>query len=187
MVPITSLLIPIVLSAVLVFVASSVIHMVLGYHRDDLRGVPDEDAFQQAMRSFNLPSGDYGVPYARSMAEMKSAEFQRKCKEGPLVFMNVSTEAEASMGKSLGLWFVYSLIVSLFAAYVAGRALGPTNDYLSVFRFAGATAFAGYSLGLMQNSIWWRRNWRMTLLSMFDGLIYALLTAGVFGWLWPVA
>jgi hypothetical protein len=80
---------------------------------------------------------------------------------------------------------VYTIIVSLFAAYVAGRALGPGAHYLAVFRFAGATAFAGYSLALMQNSIWFSRNWGMTLRSMFDGLIYALLTAGTFGWLWP--
>ena len=56
---------------------------------------------------------------------------------------------------------------------------------MSVFRFVGTTAFAGYSLALLQSTIWWRRNWGMTLRSMFDGLIYALLTAGVFGWLWP--
>jgi hypothetical protein len=29
------------------------------------------------------------------------------------------------------------------------------------------------------------RSWIRTLKSMFDGLIYALLTASVFGWLWP--
>ena len=91
------------------------------------------------------------------------------------------------MGSSLAQWFVYCLIVGVFAAYITGRALEPGAHYLSVFRFAGATAFVGYSLALMQNSIWYKKNWSTTLKSMFDGLIYALFTAGVFGWLWPAA
>jgi hypothetical protein len=81
--------------------------------------------------------------------------------------------------------FLYSVVVSLFAAYIGGRALGPGAPYLAVFRFVGASAFMGYSLGLLQNSIWYRRNWGTTLKSVFDGLLYGLFTAGTFGWLWP--
>ena len=89
------------------------------------------------------------------------------------------------MTTSLVLWFLYSVVVSFFAAYIAGRAVGPGADYLTVFRFVGSTAFMGYSLALLQNSIWYKRNWGMTLKSMFDGLVYGLLTAGTFAWLWP--
>ena len=89
------------------------------------------------------------------------------------------------MGKSLVQWFIYSLVVSVFAAYIADIALEPGAHYLAVFRFAGTTAFIGYSLALMQNSIWYKKSWSATFKSMFDGLIYALFTAGVFGWLWP--
>lgn len=70
-------------------------------------------------------------------------------------------------------------------AYIAGRALGSGANYLAVFRFAGASAFMGYSLALLQNSIWYNRNWGATVKSVFDGLVYGLLTAGTFGWLWP--
>lgn len=185
MVSLTSLLLPIVLSAVVVFVASSVIHMLLKYHANDVRPVDDEDGVMNALRSFNLPPGDYAVPRAASMEAMKAPEFQEKMKTGPVVFLTVLPAGGTGMGKSLGLWFVYSLVVSLFAGYVASRGVPPGSDYLHVFRFAGTTAFAGYSLALMQNSIWYARNWGMTLRSMFDGLVYALLTAGVFGWLWP--
>ena len=72
-----------------------------------------------------------------------------------------------------------------FAAYVAGRALAPGTEYPRVFQLVGATAFVGYSLALLQTSIWYRRAWKLTIKSIFDGLIYALLTAGTFGWLWP--
>jgi len=64
-------------------------------------------------------------------------------------------------------------------------ALGPGEDYLAVFRFTGATAFVGYTLALWQNSIWFKRKWSTNLKNTFDGLIYALFTAGTFGWLWP--
>jgi hypothetical protein len=89
------------------------------------------------------------------------------------------------MGKNLSLWFLYSVIVSVFAAYITGRAVGRGTDYLTVFRFAGTTAFMGYSLALLHESIWYLRPWLRTLKSVFDGLVYALLTAGMFGWLWP--
>ena len=89
------------------------------------------------------------------------------------------------MSMSLALWFVYSVTVGIFAAYITGRALSQGAHYLAVFRFAGCTAFLGYAAALWQNSIWYKRAWSSTLKSTVDGLVYALLTAGVFGWLWP--
>lgn len=185
MVPISSLWLPILVSAVFAFVASSIFHMVLPFHKNDLKRLPKEDDALAAFRALNIPPGDYAMPHATSSADMKSPEFQEKMKKGPLVFMTVAPGGSAAMGTALALWFVYCLIVSLFAAYIAGRALTPSSHYLAVFRFAGATAFAGYSLALLHDSIWYKRNWGTTALSMFDGLIYALLTAGTFGWLWP--
>ena len=75
--------------------------------------------------------------------------------------------------------------LDFFAAYVAGRALQPGTDYLRVFQLIGATAFIGYSVALWQMSIWYSRAWSHTIKSTMDGLIYSLLTAGTFGWLWP--
>ena len=89
------------------------------------------------------------------------------------------------MAKSLVLWFIYTVIVSFFAAYIGGRALPAGTDYLHVFQIVGAAAFVGYSLALLQMSIWYRRAWSLTIKALFDGLIYGLLTAGTFGWLWP--
>lgn len=185
MVTVMSLWLPILLAAVLVFIVSSVIHMVLTYHRNDFGAVAREDDAMTALRPFAIPPGDYAMPYAGDPAIMKSPEYQGKLEKGPVMFMTVLPNGQMNMGTSLGLWFLYAIVVGIFAAYVAGRALEPGAHYLEVFRFAGTTALAGYALALAQNSIWYRRNWMATLKSMFDGLIYALLTAGVFGWLWP--
>ena len=185
MVQLTALWLPILLAAVFVFIASSIIHMVLGYHRSDLRKVAAEDEVMDALRKFNIPPGDYQFPCASGPAGMKSPEFQEKWKKGPVAIFTILKSEAPSMGKSLVLWFLYCVVVSVFAAYISGRALGPRANYLDVFRFAGTTAFAAYSLALLQNSIWLGRSWSTTFKSMFDGLIYALLTAGTFGWLWP--
>jgi hypothetical protein len=184
MISILSLWLPILLSAVLVFIISSVIHMLIGYHNSDFKKVPEQDRFIDDVRKHKLPPGDYMFPYTTDNNERNSKEYQEKYMKGPsgtiTIFRNTG-----NMTSSLAQWFVYAFLVGIFAAYVAGRALGPGAHYLSVFRFVGVTAFIGYSLALMQNSIWYQKSWKATTKSMFDGLIYALLTAGVFGWLWP--
>jgi hypothetical protein len=185
MVPLLSLVIPIFVSAVVVFVASSIVHMLLPFHRTDFRKLPKEDEVMDALRGFSVPPGDYAVPCAGSPEGMKHPEFLEKMKKGPVVFMTIVPSGPPSMGINLFLWFLYSVVVSIFAAYIAGRALSPGSHYLAVFRFVGCSAFMGYSLALLQNSIWYKRGWGATLRSMFDGLVYGLLTAGVFGWLWP--
>lgn len=185
MVPILSLWLPILLSAVAVFVISSIIHMLLPYHRSDYGELPEEDKVMEALRSFNIPPGDYVMPCPKSIKNMKTSEFIEKRTKGPAAFMTVVPSGEPKMAMGMFLWFAYSIVVGIFAAYIAGRALAPGAEYLSVFRFAGATAFIGYSLALLQNSIWYKKSWITTFKSIFDGLIYALFTAGFFGWLWP--
>lgn len=180
-----ALWLPIVLSAVIVFVASFLIHMVLPWHKGDYRPLPNEAAFRDAVRPMAIPPGDYLVPRPTSSADMRSPEFAEKMAQGPVMVITVRPNGLFSMGQNLLLWLIYSLVVSLFAAYVAGRALPPGETYLEVFRFAGVTAFLGYALALWQMSIWYNRSWSITVKATVDGLIYGLLTAGVFGWLWP--
>ena len=180
-----ALLLPIVVASVLVFLVSSIIHMGPFWHRTDFPRLPAEDQFRAALKSVTMAPGDYMVPRAYGMEEMKSPAFAEKIKEGPNVIMTVMPPSAFNMGRSLGLWFVYNLIVSVFAAYVAGAALPPGSAYLAVFRFAGVAAFLAYAVALWQMSIWYHRSWGMTAKATLDGLIYALVTAGVFGWLWP--
>ncbi len=185
MVPLTSLWIPILLSAAIVFVASSILHMVLPLHRGDLRSIPNEDQARQAIRALNIPPGDYAMPHAGSPEAMKDPAFLAKMREGPVLFMTVVPPGRLSFGPRLAQWFVYSIVVSVFAAYIAGRALGPGVGYPQVFRFAGTSAFLCYAMALPQHSIWYHRSWGTTVRSMIDGLLYGLLTGGTFGWLWP--
>jgi len=176
---------PILLSAVFVFVISSLIHMLLTYHKNDFKKLANEDAVMEALRKLDLQPGDYLVPCAGTAKAMKSPEYVEKMTKGPVIVMTVIKSGVPKMGGSLALWFIYCVIISVFAAYIGIHAAPPGTHYLAVFRFVGCSAFMGYALALLQNSIWYKRNWGATVRSMFDGLIFALVTAGTFGWLWP--
>ncbi len=180
-----SLWLPILLAAVLVFVVSSLIHMVTPWHKSDYPKLPNEDRVMDALRPLAIPPGNYMMPRASSTAEMRTPAFAEKMQRGPVMMLNVWPNGPASITNSLILWFLYSIVVGCFAAYVAGRALPAGAAFLQVFRFAGVTAFLGYALALWQMSIWYRRAWTTTVKGTVDGVIYALLTAAIFGWLWP--
>ncbi|HKK07265.1 MAG TPA: hypothetical protein VKA44_00120 [Gemmatimonadota bacterium] len=185
MTPLPELWLPILLSAALVFVVSSFIHMVSPWHKGDYPAVPHQDRVRDALRPFSIPPGDYMLPGAESMEEYGSPEFGKKLEEGPVAILTVLPNGRVSMARNLVQWFVYAAVVSLFAAYVTSRALPAGADYLAVFRFVGTTAFIGYALALWQMSIWYRRGWGLTVKATVDGFVYACLTAGMFGWLWP--
>jgi hypothetical protein len=176
---------PILLSAVIVFFASFIMHMVLAYHKSDYRKLPDEDRVTDALRSADVkPGPDYFFPYC-SFEEMKSAPAIEKMKRGPVGFVTVLPSGPPAMGKNLVQWFLYCVVISIFAAYLSGRTLSPETPFLQVFRVVGIVALLGYGAAHAQESIWNGRSWVVTFKHLFDSAIYAVLTAGTFGWLWP--
>ena len=185
MTALSSLWLPILLSAIVVFLISSIIHMLSPWHKNDYPKVPNEDRLREALRPLGIPPGDYMVPRVSSREELRSPEFAEKLKQGPNLILTVMPAGPFSMTRNLIGWFIYCVVVSYFAAYIASRALPAGAAYLDAFRFVGATSFIGYTLALWQMSIWYRRAWSTTVKATVDGLIYALFTAGVFGWLWP--
>ena len=185
MVSMMELWLPIVVSAVVVFFASSIIHMVLKLHNSDYKKLPDEDGIASAMREAGVSPGYHTMPYALEPKDMENPEVAKKFEQGPVAFVTVMPNGPPAIGKFLGQWFVFALAISACAAYVASRALGPDADYLAVFRFAGTAAFLAYGAGEPLSAIWKGQPWGMTIKHMVDGLVYALLTGGVFGWLWP--
>lgn len=185
MTALTALWLPILLSAVFVFIASSIIHMAPLWHRRDYPPLPDQEAFRSAVKPMAIPPGDYMVPRTWDMKEMQSPEFQQKMTDGPQMILTVMPNIPWRMGATFVQWFVYLLVIGLFAAYIAGRALAPGAESLEVFRFAGATAFLAYGAALWPVSIWYKRSWSLTIKGTLDALIYACIIGGTFGWLWP--
>lgn len=185
MTSLAALWLPILLSAVFVFIVSSIIHMTPLWHKNDYPMVPNQDQVMSGLRSLAIPPGDYVLPRATDIKEMRTPEFKEKFKTGPVVFMTILDKPSMSMARPLTLWFIYILVTNFLAAYVASCALAPGADRTMVFWIIGTTAFLGYVAALWQMSIWYGRALSMTIKSTIDGLIYAAVTAGTFIWLWP--
>jgi len=176
---------PIVLSSVLSFTASSVIWMVLGYHKTDMTGLPDEEAVRDVLRRQQLAPGQYTIPYHADPKQRMAPEFLKKMADGPLANITIRAPGVANMGRMLGQWFVYLLLLESIIAYVAGRSLPHGLSYLTVFRTVAVISWLAFGGAYPVFSIFWGRPWRVTWKEVFDALLYACLTAGAFGWLWP--
>ncbi len=182
----STLWLPILLSAVFVFLASSAIHMALKWHNTEYRQLPEEDAVRAAFQKADPAPGQYVLPWCMDPKERASEATQRKYQEGPVALVWLMPKGLPNMGKSLGLWFLFNLVLAFCVAYVAAHVL-PTGPhmYLKVFRVVGTIAFLAHGMGQVSGSIWMGKPWSATAKDLLDSLIYALLTAGTFGWLWP--
>ena len=185
MVSLAALWLPILLSAIIVFVASSIIHMVLRYHRSEYHALPDEERVLTTLRGLNLKPGRYLFPYCAQQKDMNKPAMVEKYKQGPVGMMSVMPNGPVVLPRFLAQWFGYCLVVGVFVAYLTAHTVAPGTNYLSVFRVAGTTAFLSYGLGHLSDGIWKGQTWSETIKEVFDGLVYGLLTAGTFGWLWP--
>ena len=185
MIPLIDLWLPILVSAVVVFFASFVMHMVLPYHKSDYRKLPDEDRITDAMRNAGVTRGPaYFFPYF-SFKEMKSPPAVEKMKRGPVGLLTVLPNGPPAMGRNMVQWFLYCVVIGIFAAYLSCRTLAAGAAFLQVFRVVGVAALLGYGAAHAQESIWNGRSWTVTFKHLFDSVVYALLTAGTFGSLWP--
>jgi hypothetical protein len=184
MVTLANLWMPILVSAVIVFVASSIIHMVLRYHRADFKGLPNEEAVRNALGPGIAP-GQYMFPWCADMKEMQTEAMQKKFQVGPVGLLTIRPAGTMSMGPLLLQWFLYCVLIGLLAGYVAEITLEAGAPYMVVFRVVGVAALLGYSGQVISQGIWQSRPWGSVFKDFVDGAIYAMLTAGTFGWLWP--
>jgi len=185
MTEVTALWLPILVSAVLVFVASSIIHMAPLWHRGDYPRMANEEQVMDALRPLNIAPGGYFFPRPSSQAGMRAPEFVEKMRRGPVAMLTVFPNGEMGMSRQLTTWFIFCLVVGLFAALVAGAAIPRGGDAHLVFHLTALTALAGYSLALWEMTIWYRRELSMSLKATLDGVIYAMITGATFMWLWP--
>ncbi len=187
MVSLSMLWLPILVAAVLVFVAGFVMNMILPHHRSDFSRLPNQDALATALREHNVPRGQYVFPYAASSADVKDPDYTDRVKQGPVGMLVMWPNGAGVSGKQLGQHFIYNLVICFLVAYIASTTLPAEASYLKVFQVTCTAALLGFSGGLFINSIWWHFSWSAIWKHAFDGLVYALLAAGVFGAFWPGA
>jgi hypothetical protein len=186
MIDLLDLWLPILLSAVLVFVASSIIWMASPLHKHDYKNLGEKEGpLLDMLRSASFAPGVYYVPWCHG--KPSDSAMADKLKRGPWAMLTVMTGAP-HMGKMLGAWFTHLIIVGVFVAYLASHAgLAPGAEYLHVFRVTGTSALLAYAGYAMPMCIWHGMPWSQLPGRVIDGVIYALLTAGTFAWLWPSA
>jgi hypothetical protein len=185
MVPLSALWLPILLSAVLVFVVSAIIHMVLKYHNSDYKPLANEEVVRAAIRAGNPAPGQYVFPYCQDMKEMESPAMKQKFIDGPNGMLTLRRPGPFTMTPNLVQWFLFTLVVSAMIAYIAAHVIPAGGPYRRVFRVVGAIGFLTYGFGQFTAAIWMGKPWRVAIKEAIDGLIYGMVTAGIFGWLWP--
>jgi len=181
-----TLWLPVLLSAVAVFVISSLIHMVIKWHASDYRGFSNEDAVRDAIRAGNATPGKYVMPHCNDMKEMGSEAMQKKYRDGPVGHIILAAPGVPNMGKHLGLWFLWSLIVAAVSAYLAARVFGLGHAHVSgAAKLIGVVTFISHGFGTVQDSIWMSRSWSSSAKYLLDAALYGVASGFVFLWLWP--
>ncbi len=181
MVSLSALWLPIIVAALTVFSAGFILYMVLPHHRTDFRPIPQEEDFQHFVGEMDLGCGQYAFPHKHAGGQ--SAD-EAKLTAGPAGIFLLG-KSSTGMARKFILHFAHILVISFMAAYMGSASLPAGVEYLKVFQVVGTAAFLGYAGAVAMYSIWYYFSWSFTLKYVADGLVYAMLTAGVFGWLWP--
>ncbi|NNF62048.1 MAG: hypothetical protein HKO55_09595 [Gammaproteobacteria bacterium] len=182
MVSLLSLWMPVLIAAALCWIAGAILWTALPLHKSDYARVDNEEAARDALRS--LSAGQYNIPHIADPSKL-SDDDKQKFADGPVAFITVLDKGMPNMGKNLVIQFIFYTVVSALVGYVAAASLPAGAAYLAVFQVVGMTAWLAYGAAALQDCIWFGRPWSTAFKSVFDALVYALLTAGVFGWLWP--
>jgi hypothetical protein len=183
----SQLWLPILLSTVAVFIASSVIHMVVPIHKSDYKGVPEEGRLLDGLRPLNLQPGEYYFPWCADMKEMKKPEFMQKRLQGPVGVLTVMPAGPPSMSKNLVQWILFTLVIAVFTAYIGYHALPGEQPFASVLRVTGTVAMLAFAPAYVHSAIWKGLSWSTALKFVFDGIVYGLVMGAIFAWLWPAA
>lgn len=181
MVGLLELWLPILVSAVAVWIASAIIWMALPWHKSDVKKLDREEAVLDALGK--VPTGQYVVPHVEDWQNVP-AEVNERLERSSPAFVTIM-EWPPKMGRQLTIWLLHLIVVSIFVAYVTGRALEAGAGFLEVWQIAGSVAIIAHGAGTFVESIFWGRPWSTTFRNAIDAIIYGLLTGAVFGWLWP--
>jgi hypothetical protein len=183
---ISSLGLPILLSAIAVFVASFLAWVVIGHHTPDWNELPDEEATITLLQKSGAKAGQYMFPMMRSKEQMADESKQRRMDSGPWGTVNIWARP-VNMGRNLLQTFVFYLVASFFVGYLGTLALDPGASFSRVFQVTGTAGILAYAFGGVPNAIWFGTHFRSAIMDVIDGICFGLITGLVFASMWPAA
>jgi len=178
---------PIVLGTGLAWIASGLIHMLIKYHNSDYQQLSNEAEVMSAVQNGSPNLGIHTFPYCSDMSDMGNPEVQQKFSRGPVGMLTVFPNGMPKIGKLMAQQISFFLAGCILIAYSATLALGPGEDYMVVFRFISTVGFLTFGWAVIPFSIWFGHQWSTTAKYLLDALIYGLVVAGSFAWLWPMS
>ncbi|HWB18998.1 MAG TPA: hypothetical protein VG711_01765 [Phycisphaerales bacterium] len=188
MVELTSLWLPILLSAVAAFVISAVAWMGMSHHKGDFKPLPDQEGVRSALAKFNIPRGVYFFPHMKDCKGKSKEEIAAALNRGPVGMLNVyDASMFTSMGRNMALSFIFYIVTSVVVAYLASVTLPSGAGFAKVFQVAGTAGVLAYCFACIPGAIWFGTPLRNVLSSFVDGLVMGLATGAIFAWMWPAA
>ena len=175
---------PILLSAVVVWIISAVVWMALPHHKRDFIALPDEDSFMDAVRKSGIKPGNYIFPDFRDSKAMKSEKMQKALNEGPVGHLSV-WQTPLTMGSKMVATFIVYLVVSTLIAYLTRVALPGAAPFAKVFQVAATAGILAYCFSFIPNAVWFGSYKRTIAANIVDGIVYGLITGAIFAWRWP--
>lgn len=184
-----ALWLPILLSAVGVWIVAAIVWMALPHHKRDFIAIPHtdgggEEAFMEAVRTLGIKPGNYVFPDFRGREAMKSQRVQKALSEGPVGHLSLWPTPLTMGGKMIGTFVVY-LMVSILVAYLASITLPKPAAFARVFQVVGTAGILAYSFSFIPNAIWFGSYRRTIIASIIDGIVFGLITGAIFAWRWP--
>ena len=176
---------PIILGGLFSWIASAIIHTVIKYHNADYKKLSNEDQVAAAFRQSQPKPGLYHMPHCIDMKEMQNESMQEKLKSGPIAMISVFENGLPKMGKLLIQQILFFIVACIMIAYIATLTLNSSSDFMSIFRILMIVGFLTFGYGIIPHSIWLGQPWANCIRYLFDALIYAVIIAATFAWLWP--
>ena len=176
--------IPILLSAIAVFVISLAGRLLIGHHKADWNELPEEGDTMEFLRKSGIKPGCYIFPLVHSKEHRTDELKEQRLEAGPWGTIHVWT-SQGNLGSRLLQTFTFHLVASFFIAYLGTLAIEPGAGFLKAFQVTGTAGILAYAFGGVPNAIWFSRHVRPAVLDVVDGICFGLITGVVFGLLWP--
>ncbi len=186
--------VPALISGVACTAVAAISWLVLPFHQKSWKRLPAEPAVLDAMRGSMAPRpGQYPLPYSIGQ-DLNRPDMRAALEHGPVGYLFITRNGPPSTALNLVLMFLFFTATSVLTAWISwhafipqiGTAHQPYNlPFAHIAKTVGAISAMAYGFGAFQQSVWFGRPWSSFFLQIVDALMYAAVTAFVFGWLWP--